>query len=264
MSIGKLDTGVPHSARIYDYLLGGKDNFQADRDAAEEILRHLPSMPVSMRANRKYMVRVAHHLAAERGVRQFLDIGTGLPTSPNLHEVAQAVDPRCRVVYVDKDPIVLAHARALLTGRSEGRIAYVDADLHDVDAILGAPQLRDTLNLSEPVAVSLIAILQFVTDDDEALRILSALMAPLVPGSILAISVVTTDTDPAGRNAVATYNARGLTQKARDRAETMALFAGLDLLEPGVVLVHHWQPDDEARALPDEYVHMYGGVAVKP
>lgn len=263
MGIWRLDTGVPHSARIYDYLLGGKDNFQADRDAAEEIRRHLPSMPVSMRANRSYMVRVAHHLAEQRGLRQFLDIGAGLPTSPNLHEVVQSVDPGSRVVYVDKDPIVLAHARALLTGRPEGRIAYLDADLHDADAILGTPELRNTLDLTEPVAVSLIAILQFVTDDDEARRILSALMAPLVPGSTLALSVVTTDADPAGKNAVAAYNAHGLTQKARDRAEVEALFDGMDLLEPGVVPVHRWHPDDEARAVPDGQVHMYGGVAVK-
>jgi trans-aconitate methyltransferase len=264
MGIEELDTGVPHSARIYDYLLGGKDNFRADRDAAQEILRHLPSMPVSMRANRKYMVRVAHNLAAQRGLRQFVDIGTGLPTSPNLHEVVQAVDPSSRVVYVDMDPIVLAHARALLTSRPEGRTAYVDADLRNVEAILGAPQLQDTLDLSEPVGVSLIAVLQFVTDDDEVRRILSALMAPLAPGSTLALSLVTTDADPVGNTkAVATYKARGLTQKARDRAEVEALFDGLELLEPGVVPVHQWWPDDEARAVPDEHVHMYGGVAVK-
>jgi O-methyltransferase involved in polyketide biosynthesis len=264
MGLEELDTGVPHSARIYDYVLGGKDNFQADRDAAQEMLRHLPSLPVSMRANRNYMVRVGRYLAVERGLRQYLDIGTGLPTSPNLHEVVQAANPAARVLYVDKDPIVLVHARALLTSTPQGRTAYLDADLRDIDSILRSAQLRDTFDLSEPVAVSLIAILQFITDEEEARRILSAVMAPLASGSTLALSVVTTDADPAGKNVVATYNARGIVQKARDRAEVEALFDGLHLLDPGVVPVHRWQPDTEARGVPDQHVHMYGGVAVKP
>src|SRR3954470_25049038 len=145
-----LNTSVPHSARIYDFLLGGKDNFEADRAAAATIVEASPSLPISMRANRQYMARVAHYLAADRGIRQFLDIGTGLPTSPNLHEVVQSVAPGSRVVYVDNDPIVLVHARALLTGAAEGRTSYLDADLHDPQAILGSAEFRETFDLSRP------------------------------------------------------------------------------------------------------------------
>jgi hypothetical protein len=256
---------VPHPARIYDYILGGKDNFEPDRDAAQELLTKLPTIATSMRANRNFMVRVARYLAADRGIRQFLDIGTGLPTSPNLHEVVQQVDPRSRVVYVDNDPIVLVHARALLTSAPEGKTGYLEADLRDVDTIMSATELTSTLDLRQPVAVSLIAILQFVTDEQEARQIIDRLMRPLAAGSTIALSVVTIESDPAsGSRAVATYNARGIRQKARSRAETQALFAGLDLLDPGVVLVHQWHPDDEARLLSDSSVHMYGGVAVKP
>lgn len=261
----ELDTGVPHSARIYDYLLGGKDHFGADRRAAMELTAQLPSMPTSMRANRDYMVRVARRLAGEWGLRQFLDIGTGLPTSPNLHEVVQQVAPESRVVYVDKDPIVLVHARALLTSSPEGKTAYVDADLRDVASILGSVRSAGTLDLGKPVAVTLIAILQFITDEDEAHRIIDELMEPLPSGSALALSVVTTDADPAAAaGAVATYIAHGIDQKPRSLAETQDLFRGLDLLGPGVVPVHRWNPDDDAPAVPDSHVHMYGGVAIKP
>jgi O-methyltransferase involved in polyketide biosynthesis len=259
-----LRTDVPHSARIYDYLLGGKDNFAADRDAASGITVDWPHLAISMRANRNFMARMAHHLATELGIRQFLDIGTGLPTSPNLHEMVQRVDPSSRVVYVDNDPIVLVHARALLTSAPEGRTAYIDADLHDAAQILGAPQLTDTLDLSRPVALSLIAVLQFVVDEDEAHRIIDELMAPLVPGSVLALSTVTADSAPDEVNkGVAAYNARGIKEKSRDLAEVRDLFRGLDLIDPGVVLVNHWHPDEAAEALEDAHVHMYGGVAIK-
>jgi hypothetical protein len=263
MGMEELNTGVPHSARVYDYLLGGKDNFRVDRDAAQESIRLLPGMSASMRANRGFMVRVSRHLAAERGLRQFLDIGTGLPAAPNLHDVVQAVDPRTRVVYVDNDPIVLAHARALLTGTPEGRTSYLAADLHDVESILGSRQVLTTLELSQPIAVTLIAVLQFVTDEAEACKILSAVMGPLAPGSTLALTAVTDDVDPAVRDAMAVYDSCGITQKVRGRAEVVALFEGLELLEPGVVPVHRWRPDDEAPSVPDEHVHVYGGVAVK-
>jgi hypothetical protein len=261
----ELNTDVPHSARIYDYLLGGKDNFEADRQAAEEIQRRLPSIATSMRANRRFMARVARYLAEERGIRQFLDIGTGLPTAPNLHQVVQDVAPESRVVYVDNDPIVLVHARALLTSTPEGRTAYLDADLRDTASILNAPQLTHTFDLSRPVAVSLIAILQFIVDEDVAHRIIDELMTPMASGSTLALSVVTVDSAPADApGAVATYRARGIDQKPRNKAEAEALFRGLDLIEPGVVLVHRWQPDEAALAFADSDVHMYGGVAVKP
>jgi len=260
----ELRTDVPHSARIYDYLLGGKDNFPVDREASTEIATVWPNLPNSMRANRSFMRRITHHLAAKQGIRQFLDIGTGLPTSPNLHEVAQGVDPTARVVYVDNDPMVLVHARALLTSTPEGRTTYIDADLHDPEAILKAPALQATLDLEQPVALSLIAVLQFVTDEAEAHAIIDGLMAQLAPGSFLALSTVTADSAPEEvARGIAAYEARGIPERIRSRAEVEQLFRGLELVEPGVCLVHRWHPDAEAAATPDAQVHMHGGVARK-
>jgi hypothetical protein len=261
----ELNTDVPHSARIYDHLLGGKDNFAADRNAATSITKDWPHLAISMRANRAYMARQARFIAAELGIRQFLDIGAGLPTAPNLHEVVQSVAPESRIVYVDNDPIVLVHARALLASAPEGRTAYLDANLHDPKAIVTSPEFLETFDLTKPVALSLIAILQFVVDETEAYRIIDQLMAPLPSGSVLAVSTVTADSAPEEVNAgVAEYVARGIEEKARDRAEVERLFRGFELIDPGVVLVHRWRPDEAARALPDEHVHMYGGVARKP
>jgi hypothetical protein len=260
----KLNTDVPHSARIYDYLLGGKDNFAADREAAAGITRDWPHLPVSMRANRAYMARQARVIAADLGIRQFLDIGAGLPTAPNLHEVVQSVAPQARVMYVDNDPIVLVHARALLASSAEGRTAYLDADLHDPVAIVRSKQFLDTFDLAEPVSLSLIAILQFIVDEDEVHRIIDTLMAALPSGSVLALSTVTADSAPEEvDNGVAAYIARGIPVKARDRAAVEKLFRGYELIEPGVALVNRWRPDDAARAFPDEHVHMYGGIARK-
>jgi O-methyltransferase involved in polyketide biosynthesis len=259
-----LRTDVAHSARIYDYLLGGKDNFAPDREAADKIVENLPYLPVSMRASRKFNGRVVHYLASELGIRQFVDIGTGLPTSPNVHEVAQAVAPEARVVYVDNDPLVLVHARALLTSAPEGRTAYVDADLREPDAIFDAEELRNALDLSRPVAVTLMAILQYVQDDEEVRRIIDRLLQPLVPGSVLALSTVTADTAPEqvdkGNDA---YKDSGIPIRSRTSAEVHELFSGLDLVEPGVTLVNHWHPDDDARAVDDAHVYLYGGVAIK-
>jgi O-methyltransferase involved in polyketide biosynthesis len=268
---------VPHSARIYDYLLGGKDNFAADREAAEQIRRDLPTMPISMRANRQFVGRVARWLAAERGMRQFVDIGTGLPTSPNLHEAAQAVDPTCRVVYIDNDPLVLVHARALLSSSPEGKTSYVDADLHDVNAILAAEEFTSTLDLTQPIAVSVIAVLQHLLDEDLVHDILARLMDAMPSGSTLALSVPASDNVPEQvQRAVRTYNARGVPNKARTYDEVQALFkaARVTLLDPGVVLVHKWHPDEDAKIyrwrkdppleITDQMVHMYGGVGVKP
>jgi hypothetical protein len=260
-----LKTDVPHSARIYDYLLGGKDHFAADREAAAEITKDWPNLAKSMRANRDFMRRAGRYLAADMGIRQFLDVGTGLPTEPNLHEVVQGIAPESRIVYADNDPIVLVHARALLTSSREGRTAYIDADLRDPEAILGADEIRETFDLGTPVALSLIAILQFVTDDGEAHRIIDELMAALPPGSVLALSTVTADSAPdevAG--GVAAYNASGIPTVARDKAGIEAFFRGLNLVEPGVMLVSHWRPDEWTPAFADPHVHMYGGIAVKP
>ncbi len=259
-----LNTDVPHSARIYDYLLGGKDNFQADRDAAAGITKDWRHLPVSMRANRDFMRRVGRYLVGELGLRQFLDIGTGLPTTPNLHEVVQGIAPESRIVYVDNDPIVLAHARALLSSTAEGKTAYIDADLRDSAAILGTQAIREALDLGKPVALSLIAILQFIVDDTVAMQIIDGLMAALPPGSALALSTVTADSAPEEVTAgVAGYNAAGIPTRARGRAEVEALFRGLDRGEPGVARGNHWWPDELTPAVEDAHVHMYGGVAVK-
>jgi hypothetical protein len=270
-----LNTGVAHSARIYDYLLGGKDNFEADRVAAEEIRKALPSIETSMRANRAFMVRVARFLAADQHIRQFLDIGTGLPTEPNLHQVVQHVEPSASIVYVDNDPLVLAHARALLTGCPEGATSYIDTDLRDVDTILAEAQR--SLDFGQPIAVSLIAVMQHVLDENEAHAIITRLTEPLAPGSAVALSIPTIDSAPVeATRAIEMYNARGVPVKARTHAEVRALFAaavGMDLLDPGVVLVHRWRPDAQAvtyrgrdrriEPITDAHVHMWGGVAVK-
>jgi S-adenosyl methyltransferase len=259
-----LKTNVPHSARIYDYLLGGKDHYAADREAAAGITKDWPNLAKSMRANRDFMRRAGRYLAAEMGIRQFLDVGTGLPTAPNLHEVVQEVAPESRIVYVDNDPIVLVHARALLTSSREGKTAYIDADLRDPAAILGAEETRQTFDLGQPIALSLIAILQFITDDGEAQRIIDQLMAALPAGSVLALSTVTADSAPGEvAGGVAAYNASGIPTVARDKAEVESFFRGLDLVEPGVTLVNHWWPDEQTPDVADAHVHMYGGIAVK-
>ncbi|KPM51193.1 methyltransferase [Frankia sp. R43] len=260
-----LKTDVPHSARVYDYILGGKDNFPADRAAAGDFTRSMPNLPTSMRANRNFMARMAHVVAAEHGIRQFLDIGTGLPTEPNLHEVVQKVAPDARIVYVDNDPIVLVHARALLTSTREGRTAYLDADFTDPRSILKSEQLASTFDLDQPVAVSLIAILQFVPDDAIVQDVIDQLMAPLPAGSLLALSTVTADSAPEEIAAgVAAYGASGIPMAARDRSTVEGFFRGLEILDPGVVLVHRWHPDAESAALADSQVYMYGAIARKP
>jgi hypothetical protein len=259
----RLRTDVAHTARVYDFILGGKDNFKADRELAEKLMQALPSIKLSMRSNRAFMTRAARFLAAEHGVRQFLDIGTGLPTSPNLHEVVQQVDPTSRVIYVDNDPIVLVHARALLTSAAQGATAYIDADFRSPQAILNAPEFQ-LLDLDKPVALSLIAILPFVVDEDEVHHVIDTLMKPLPAGSFLAISTASGDTAPEGAEQVRSeYEKAGMRAKLRTRAEVEDLFRGLQLIDPGVVLVHRWHPDEQSAELPDDQVHMYGGVAVK-
>ncbi|MCX4744802.1 SAM-dependent methyltransferase [Kitasatospora sp. NBC_01287] len=255
---------VPHSARVYDYLIGGKTNFEADRTAAHASVEAWPALPVSMRTTRTFMQRAVRHLTEQYGIRQFLDIGTGIPTSPNLHEIAQAIAPEARVAYVDNDPIVLTHARALMSSTPQGRTCYIDADLRDVDSILDAPRLREVLDLSRPVALSLIAIVHFVLDKDDPQAIVRRFMDELAPGSFLALTVFTGDTDPVGVGGVSReYNARGIPLQVRDKAEATAFFDGYDLLDPGVTLVHQWRPDQGAPRVRDQDIAMYGGVAVK-
>lgn len=261
----EIDTSVAHSARVYDYILGGKDNYPSDREAADQMLAGWPNLRISMRENRKFMHRAVQYLA-EQGIDQFLDIGTGIPTSPNLHEIAQGVIPGARVVYVDNDPIVLAHAGARLTGTPQGRIAYIHADMNDPDAILRAPELTDTLDLDRPVALSIIAVLQFVLDDQKAYDLVKHYLQLLPPGSFLAMSTVTTDSSPKPiGTVVAEYTKRGMPARNRTKAEVQPFFDGLQLVEPGVTLVHKWRPaPGTEKDVKDSDVAMYGGVALKP
>jgi hypothetical protein len=263
-----LQTDRPHPARVYDYLLGGKDNYAADRAAAEAGMKANPNGRIPPRENRAFMHRVVRYLTREAGITQFLDIGTGIPTSPNVHEVAQAADPRARIVYVDNDPIVLVHARALLTSGPEGKTAYIAADMRDIDTILSAPDLRRTLDLSQPVALLLMAIMHFVPDSDDPYDLASRLLAELPSGSYLALSHLTGDFDPVAWEGVAAiYRRSGVTMQVRSRPEIERFFAGLDLIDPGVVSLPHWQPDDDADPAiqpSDEAVSVYGGVARKP
>ena len=259
-----LDTGRAHPARVYDYLLGGKDNFAADRAAAAEGLKVNPNAATAARQNRAFLRRVVQFLAAEAGIRQFLDIGTGLPTSPNVHEVAQGIDPAARVVYVDNDPIVLTHARALLTSSPEGRTAYVNANLRDVERILAAPDLRAVLDLDRPIALMLLAILHFIDDDGDPYKIVERLMAPLPAGSYLVISHITADYDPQSWARFAEVMRRqGITTRLRSRDEVVRFFTGLDLVDPGVVPILRWRPDED-KPFTDAEAALYGGVARKP
>jgi len=255
---------VPHSARVYDYLIGGKTNFEADRVAAEASVQAWPALPISMRTTRTFMERAVRRLAEDYKVRQFLDIGTGIPKSPNVHEIAQAVAPEARVGYVDNDPIVLTHARALMSSTAEGRTCYVDADFRDPESIIANPRLREVLDFSQPVALSLIAIVHFILDADDPQGIVRRFMDALVPGSYLALTVFTGDTDPVGVGGVSReYNARGIPLQVRDKREAEAFFEGYDLLDPGVALVHHWRPDAGAEPVRDQDIAMYAGVALK-
>ncbi|MCW3845309.1 SAM-dependent methyltransferase [Micromonospora yasonensis] len=259
-----LDTERPHPARVYDFLLGGKDNFAADRAAAAEGLKVNPNAATAPLQNRAFLRRAVRFLAAEAGIRQFLDIGTGLPTSPNVHEIAQAVDPSARIVYVDNDPIVLVHARALLTSKPEGRTAYVDSDLRDVERILAAPELQNNLDLDQPVAVLLLAILHFLDDEDDPYRVVERLMAALPSGSYLVLSHITADFEPAAwARFVQIMGRQGITTRLRDQPEVARFFTGLELVDPGVVPILRWRPEQDER-FTDAQAALYGGVARKP
>jgi hypothetical protein len=262
-----LRTDRPHPARVYDFLLGGKDNFPADRAAAAQGMKANPNSRIPPRENRAFLRRAVRYLAAEAGVDQFLDIGTGIPTSPNVHEVAQGVRPSSRIVYVDNDPIVLVHARARLTSSPEGKTAYIDADLRGVDKILSSPGLRATLDLSRPVALLLIAIMHFVPDDDDPYGVAARLLDALPSGSYLALSHLTGDFDPeAWEGVAAVYRKSGVIMRVRSRPEIDRFFDGLDLVDPGVVSLPRWRPDpgDEPTKVTDAQVSVYGGVARKP
>jgi hypothetical protein len=258
------DTDRPHPARVYDYLLGGKDNFAPDRAAAEAGLKVNPNAATAPLQNRAFLRRTVRFLAEEAGVRQFLDIGTGLPTSPNVHELAQAIDPSCRIVYVDNDPIVLAHARALLTSTPEGRTAYVDANLQDGNRILQAAELLENLDLDRPVALLLFAILHFLDEDDDPYGLVERLMAALPSGSYLVLSHITADFEPEEwARFTAIMRKQGITTRLRNREEVAGFFTGLELVEPGVVPILRWGAGAR-ESLTDAQAALYGGVARKP
>ena len=253
------DRNVPHIARMYDYWLGGKDNYAVDRTVADQIAAIFPDILVGVRAQRAFLGRVVRYLAAEAGIWQFLDIGTGLPSADNTHEVAQRIVPQSRVVYVDNSPVVLAHARALLGSGPQGATAFIQADLRDTGRILA--EAARILDLSQPVAVLLLGVLPFIPDDDDPATIVARLMAAAPPGSYLAVAHPASDI--AAEQMARTV--RRFNLQARDPVtvrtydEVARFFDGLDLVEPGLVQLHRWRAESDGLELPN-----YGGVGRKP
>jgi hypothetical protein len=261
----ELQTDQPHPARVYDYLLGGKDNFRADREAADRSLAAFPHANTPPRQNRGFLRRAVNYLAAEAGIRQFLDVGTGLPTAPNVHQVAQAANPEARVVYVDNDPIVLVHARALLTSSPEGRTGYIDADARDPESIF--KQAEAVLDLSQPVALLLLSVIHFVADDEDPYGLVRRYVDRLAPGSYVALSHLTGEFDrPTWQYISSQYDGTSHRMVVRDQSAAEGFFDGLDLVDPGVVLVHRWRPDadEDPDAFEDRQVSCWCGVARKP
>ncbi len=255
-----IDVTVPHSARIWNYWLGGKDNFQADRDAGDEFLALYPGQRDKARACRHFLFRAVRHLVVEEGVRQFLDIGTGLPTANNTHEVAQRYAPEAKIVYVDNDPLVLAHARALLTSSPEGVTNYIAADLHDPGSVLA--EAAETLDFDQPIALLLIGVLGHVADYDEARAILGRLLDRLPPGSFL-VESDGTDTSDAYLAALESYKDNGgVPYNTRTPEQIAGYYDGLELVAPGVVPIGDWRPDDAAIGSPLDVDEM-GGVGRK-
>ena len=262
----------PHPARMYDYYLGGKDHYELDRVAAHEVETTFPGISMCARVNRAFMHRSTRELV-RRGYRQWLDIGTGIPTRPNLHEVAQEAAAETRVVYVDNDPLVLTHARALLTSTPEGRTAYVQADVTSPEQILGSPELRTTLDLSQPVVLSLHALLHFVPDSADPHGIVRRLLAALPSGSALSLTHCTGDFAPATWQKIVTiYRLGGIPAQVRHKDEVAGFFDGLRVLEPGIVLAHRWRPNDldrpvrspDGRPVGDAEVSLWAGIGIKP
>nr|WP_238162082.1 SAM-dependent methyltransferase [Micromonospora endolithica] len=256
----KIDTSVPHSARIWNYWLGGKDNFAVDREAGDQYRQVFPGVVDVARASRQFLVRSITFLAAEAGVRQFLDVGTGLPTADNTHEVAQRIAPEARIVYVDSDPLVLVHARALLVSTAEGRTSYIDADLHDPAAIIA--EAGRTLDLGQPIGLILSGVMGHVPDYERARSIARQLLAPLPAGSYLSLNDGTSLISPEMRQAQDDYNDTGAaTYTLRTPEQIAGFFEGLELVEPGVVPCPRWRPDDAVDTPAD--IDAFGGVGRK-
>lgn len=265
MDVGaaQIDTSKPHPARMYDAFLGGKDNYAADREAVAQVMQAVPEVRAIARENRAFLQRAVHFLAAEKGIRQFLDIGTGIPAAGNVHEVAEQAAEGTRVVYVDNDPIVYVHASALLTG--SGTAEAVLADLRDPEAILADPKVRELLDTGQPTALLLIAIVHFITDDEDPSGIIATLRDALPPGSFLALSHGTADFHPpeVARQAVAVYDTATAPLVLRDHAQVTRFFDGFSLVEPGLVQAPLWRPRMPPRPKTLGKIGIYAGVSEK-
>ena len=260
----EINTNVPQSARVYDYWLGGKDHFPADRAMGEAIAEALPTIRTQVRGQRAFLGRAVRYLARDAGMRQFLDVGTGIPSAGNVHDVAQAIAPESRVLYVDNDPIVMVHARALMAGTAEGTVAFILADLREPEAILGDPAVAKTLDLAQPVGLVLVGVMHHLRDGDDPAGVVATLVDALAPGSYLVLSQTTPDFDPEAMRALAAASEQGgIPNVPRTLADTEPFFAGLELVEPGLVPLAAWRPDPGTDQ--DPYgVYAYGGVARKP
>lgn len=263
----------PHTARVYDYFLGGKTHYDVDRKAGDQVIAIWPDVLAAARANRTFMRRAVRVLAAEYGIGQFLDIGTGIPTEPNLHQVVQEENPRARVLYVDNDPIVLAHARALMNSSPEGRTAYLHADVTEPESVLRSPELARTLDLSRPVALSVVGLLHFVPDESDAYGLMEQFTAELPSGSALVVSHATGDFDAESMEKVAQiYKNSGTTTQLRSKEELTRFFRGFDVVEPGIEVPPRWRPDakdgvhigSEPAVADDAALGVWVGVAIKP
>jgi hypothetical protein len=253
---------IAHVARVYDYLLGGKDNFAVDREAAEQAMRINPDIVPTARANRAFGIRTTGYLVGQAGLRQFLDIGAGMPANNNIHEVAQSIAPESRIVYVDHDPIVLTHARALLSSAPEGVTDYIEADLREPGKILA--EAARTLDFSRPVAIMLTAILHLIPDRDDPYDLVSQLVNNVVPGSYVVISHAASDIDTGAMISMANRLNELMAQQVvpRTHREVAAFFAGLDLLEPGLVRIPEWRPASSSESA--VRAQMWGAVGRKP
>jgi S-adenosyl methyltransferase len=262
----EIDVSRPHPARMYDYFLGGKDNFAADRATAAKVLGSWGAVRTAVRENRAFLGRAVRYLAAEARIGQFLDIGTGLPSANNVHEVAQAVNPAARVVYADNDPIVLAHARALLASGPQGATAYLDADVREPEKILSDPVTRATLDFAEPIALMLVAVLHFIPDEDDPGRIIRTLVDALPSGSYVVASHTTAEHNPEALSGAGRAYREGGVRGALRTSEEFAdlVFSGLELVDPGVVLVSEWRPEAGGLRPAAAEVNTYGAVARKP
>ncbi|GGK94062.1 hypothetical protein Sme01_58220 [Sphaerisporangium melleum] len=265
----RINTSIPHPARIYDYLLGGKDNFAADREAAEHLIQLSPGTREGVRAHRAFLGRAVRHLATERGITQFLDLGTGIPTQGNTHEIAQEVNPAARVAYVDNDPIVLVHGRALLTSTPTGMTSVIEADIRRPDEILGHPEVRAVIDFDRPVGIILAGVLHFITEQEDPHAIIKRFGSAVPSGSHLLLSHITLDFASEAQREEFTkpYDKSTAPMVPRSHAEVLRLFEGWHLLHPGLVEVVQWRPDRHSFGdyIPGGgHAWAYGGVAVKP